>query len=215
MSFQLAARLLTHGYRPVYYRGPQQHPLPQSVVDYQRAIEQRSRELAIHESGHAVISLVLGQPLWKVQINPQDGTGICYATPPSAASLESNSLAFADACAGWQSVGVTDGERRFLATESVVLAAGGAAQRQYNPSADARMWLSDDYKIEAVANIVHDEPDRARRFAVRQRKQAEALVVRHRSEIAAVAAALAEKLELTGDRVRTIVHGSRRGSALG
>jgi hypothetical protein len=53
---------------------------------------------------------------------------------------------------------------------------------------------------------MQDEPDRPRKFADSQRKLAEALVVRHRSEIAAVAAALVEKLEMTGDEVRTILH---------
>jgi hypothetical protein len=53
--------------------------------------------------------------------------------------------------------------------------------------------------------MVHHEPDRARKFAESQRKRAETLVVRYRSEIAAVAAALVKKLELSGDAVRAII----------
>jgi ATP-dependent Zn protease len=67
------------------------------------------------------------------------------------------------------------------------------------------MWLTDDRKIETVADMVHDQPDGARKFADSQRQRAEALVVRYRSEIAAVAAALVEKLELRGDEVRAII----------
>jgi ATP-dependent Zn protease len=204
MNFQLRPRALSGG-RPVFYRGPTPPPLAQAVVDYQRAVEERSLELAIHESGHAVASLVLGRPRWKVQINPQGGSGICWGAPPSAASLESNSRAFVDACARWRTAGVTDDEKDFLATELVMLAAGGAAERQYNPGADARMWLGDDRKIEIIADMVHHEPDRARKFAESQRKRAETLVVRYRSEIAAVAAALVKKLELSGDAVRAII----------
>jgi ATP-dependent Zn protease len=205
MSFQLAPRALTHNHRPVYYRGPQPRPLPQSFVDYQRALDLCAREIAVHEAGHAVVSLALDQPLWRVMIDPKNRSGICWGAPPSAASLESNSRAFADACAKWKAAGVTDGERKVLATEMVILAAGGAAQRQYNPSADAQMWLSDDRKIEAVANMVHHERDRAREFANRQRRRAEALVLRHRSEITAVAATLVEKHEMSGDAVRRII----------
>jgi hypothetical protein len=58
----------------------------------------------------------------------------------------------------------------------------------------------------STRGVMHHEPDRARKFVESQRERAEALVVRYRSEIAAVAAALVEKLEMSGDQIRAIVH---------
>ena len=84
-------------------------------------------------------------------------------------------------------------------------ATGRAAQRLFNANADPSSWGPDFDKLYGLADLVNEDPNRARSWLDDQVDFAEELVAHHRADIHAVAMALAEKSELTGDEVRRII----------
>lgn len=190
-----------------YWRGPPSAVMwPQPVAFCPPVVppfKLTAEELSWHESGHAVIGLALGRGLYRVWIDAGRSEGRCVETPPTG--TEMSKMSYAEICADWKRRGVPAEDERWVKDEITIYAAGKIAHLLQNPNADGRAWGKDDQRITLLAGLIYDDPDRAREFAERQRQHAEELVYKHRATIAAVAEALIEKNELSGDQVRSIV----------
>lgn len=167
-----------------------------------------AEELSWHESGHAVVGLALGRGLHRVWIDVALSEGRCVEAPPTGTEMSKKT--FAEICADWKGRGDPTQDEKWVKDGVVIYAAGKIAHLLANPHADARAWGNDDQRIKLLAGLIHDDPGRARELAERQRQRSEALVYKHRATIAAVAEALSEQNELSGDQVRGIVNRFRQ-----
>lgn len=190
-----------------YWRGPSpavMWPQPIAVrTPVASPFKLTAEELSWHESGHAVIGLALGRGLYRVWIDVARSEGRCVETPPTG--TEMSKMSYAEICADWKRRGDPAQDERWVKDEITIYAAGKVAHVLQNPDADARAWGKDDQRITLLAGLIHDDPNRASEFAERQRQRAEELVYKHRATIGAVAEALNEQNELSGDQVRSIV----------
>jgi hypothetical protein len=210
MNFQLAPRS-PHGRRRVFYKGPRvTAPLLQPVIDHQTEYDEPvltkydelAAQLGTHEASHAIISLVLNQPLHRVWIAPERGCGCCVGAEASPASARVEG--FEEVCKKMRTRGISRDTREWVPSEMIILASGKIGQNLFAGTDVDWAGKSDNKKIELLATLLSDDASDQRNLIEQQKRRAEELVRQFWNPIAATAARLVEKLELLGAEVRAI-----------
>lgn len=150
-------------------------------------------EIAVHEAGHVIAHVIVGQPFVEVTIVPSE-------IPPSQGRVTS----------GWTDAleyhGFGDDALRaeFLRQAVFIAYAGFAAQLMFNPQADPHGVSADDVAAHALAEE-YLASGNTRRWLNRQARNARVVMSGHRDAVEAVAVALLRRRTLTARAVRAIV----------
>jgi len=204
------------GKRVALYRGPHERTW-KTQKGVSVTFDDRAMQIALHEAGHAVIAILLREPVHSLKIFPEEGRGYCAHKKPTAAGIakaykyEPGQAEARDRL--FKIISKFDphaDDLNAINSDLVVLAAGLAAQRLYNPTAHIS-WASADYaKMEELSMLLaYGRPELAVEVMTRHEQKAVEMVGQNQNAICAVAAELYHAHELVGDEVREIVRLTR------
>jgi len=171
------------------------------------------RRVAIHEAGHVLVGRALGSPIAGCTIVPGDNySGLTWGPdggPSKFGDADDASLLFARITPLMPAIGEARVDAAEMITHAharvIELTAGTEAERLGYAEAPPLEAAHDRHEAQAFASLICCSSAAVDEFLVYARREAAALIEKHRSVLSMLADALVERRKLNGTEIDSVI----------